>query len=195
LDEPPNYLGAFVLNSLFAVDWKDPIGRLILMFGRRVEHAIREYRSARELLAGFVERLPQTNEHFLRAMRAATHFEQCIGAVCQASGLLDRIAVLLPPDQPFPPDDRRRRLRLIWNRAKHFDEDLADKETPSAELTAPVWLTNTGIESTKASVSYAELHSALAALLSVLKLLSEDLPRQAVERQRAKSERDAEGPS
>ena len=50
IDEPQNYLGSFVLNNLFAVRYSDPMKRLTLMFGRRADSAVREYRTGRELL-------------------------------------------------------------------------------------------------------------------------------------------------
>jgi hypothetical protein len=100
LDEPPNYLGSFVLNSIIHLRHNHPIGKLILMFGRRVEHAVREYRHGRQLLLAYVSRLPQTNNHFLHAMRARTHFEECIGSAYQVGALLMRVVELTaPPDR------------------------------------------------------------------------------------------------
>jgi hypothetical protein len=115
LEDPPNYLGSFVLNSIFRVKYPDPLGRIVLIFGRRVVHAIREYTAGRELLADYVKKLAQTNSHFLSAMRATTHFEQCVAAVCQATALLDRIVALTaPPDaQLQAEDDREKRLQRI----------------------------------------------------------------------------------
>ena len=40
IEEPPNYLGSFVLNSIFTMTYPDPLGRIILIFGRRVIDAI-----------------------------------------------------------------------------------------------------------------------------------------------------------
>src|SRR5450759_2707337 len=39
IEEPPNYLGSFVLNSIFTMTYPDPLGRIILIFGRRVIYA------------------------------------------------------------------------------------------------------------------------------------------------------------
>jgi hypothetical protein len=187
MEEPPNYLGSFVLNSMFHITWKEPVGRLILMFGRRVEHAIREYRIGRELLGAYVAKLSQTNNHFLHAMRAATHFEQCIASANEAIALRGRIMKLLLPDTPLARDDREERLRLIWNRSKHFDEDLVGTQVASIDITAPVWLTNNGIESTAAVISHTELRAALADLLTDLKFFSEDFPKQVADRRKAEA--------
>ena len=178
MDDPPNYLNSFVLNSIFVVSWQDPLGRLLLMFGRRVEQAIHEYRNGREILEVYVKSLPQTNNHFLHAMRATAHFEQCIASTCQAVAFRKRIVALMHSDTSLPEDDCEKRLKHIWNRSKHFDEDLANPLVVSAEITAPVWLTNSGIESTRATISYTELASVLKDLIKDLKFFSEDFPKQ-----------------
>jgi hypothetical protein len=199
LEEPPNYLGSFVINSMVNLEHSDPLSRIILMFGRRAEHAIREYVKGRELLGEYVKRLGQTNAHFLLAMRATTHFEQCVASICQAAALLDRIiAVTAPNSPPEPEDDREQRLKLIWNRSKHFEDDLGRRWLADAEVTAPVWLTNQGIscstyalrQAPAASITFEEVHSFLTSLLDTLKFLSEDLPN-AVKAKRL--ERDAPG--
>jgi hypothetical protein len=184
IDEPPNYLAALVLNSTFIMGYQEPLNRLVLMFGRRIEHAVREYRAARELLIAYLTKLPQTNNHFLQAMRATTHFEQCVGAVAQAIALLTCISKIVPPviDEE---EDRARRIRQIWNRSKHFDADIDDNLAP-ADITAPVWLTNRGISSTQANVSYQELHSTMTHLLSLLRVFADETPRRFVERRDAK---------
>jgi hypothetical protein len=63
-------------------------------------------------------------------------------------------------------------LRLIWNRSKHFDEDLIIPNKTDADITAPVWRTNHGMSSTRASVTFNELHSLLSDLLKIFKTLS-----------------------
>jgi hypothetical protein len=53
-----------------------------------------------------------------------------------------------------------------------------DHKLTDAEITAPVWLTNDGISSVTATITFNELHSVLTDLLAVLKSLSEDIPNQ-----------------
>jgi hypothetical protein len=184
MEEPKNYLGSLVLSNLFTVQYPDPMKRLTLMFGRRADNAVREYRSGRELLLSYLQRLPQGNEHFLVALRAATHFEHCIGSASQAAALLDRlIDVANARDPSDPPDsrDRERRLKLIWNRAKHFEEDIMSPKMAAEDITAPVWLTNTGISAEPATVTWVEIHSVLTEQQEALKFFAEGLPHKYVE--------------
>lgn len=178
LAEPPNYLGTFVLNSVFRFKYPDPIGRIVLIFGRRVMHAVHEYTTGRDLLAEYVQRLPQTNSHYLQALRAVTHFEHCIGSTHEAIGFIERLVGITNPSAVSPKDDRANRLRLIWNRTKHFDEDILDFRIANDDICAPVWLTNEGISSTAATMTFDELHFVLSDLVSVLKSLTEDVPNQ-----------------
>ena len=193
LDDPPNYLGSFILNGIFTMDYPDPLGRLALIFGRRVIHAIREYSIARELLSAYVAKLERTNSHFLQAMRSTTHFESCVGSAYQACALLGRISELVA--EPAPEDEREGRLRKIWNRSKHFDEDVIDPKISSAEITAPVWVTNQGISSTTASISFNELQSVLIDLRDALKFLAEDLPNKFAILQKERQERQNDQPT
>jgi hypothetical protein len=164
-DQPANHLGSFILTSVFIKRYPDPQGRLILMFGRRLLNAINEYITGRDLLLKYVQKLPETNTHFLQALNATTHFEQCVGSGCQAALLFDRLVKLakLPPVD----DERWNNLRKIWNRSKHFDEDLEDSDVENAGITAPVWLTNHGLSSAKANIRFVDLHSFLAELLNL----------------------------
>ena len=123
-------------------------------------------------------------------MRATAHFEQCVASTCQAAAFLDRINAAATPAVPPSEvrDDRETRLRAIWNRATHFDEDLVNYKRTDAEITAPVWLTDHGLSSVRASVTFDELHSFLTSLLDALKFLSEDLPRQVIARRQKEGE-------
>jgi hypothetical protein len=119
------------------------------MFGRRTLNGVYEYNAARDVLLQYVQKLPATNTHFLRALDATLHFEKCIASAAQAGLLLDRMARLAK--LPKLDDERCIKIKKIWNRSKHFDEDLVD---PKIELTAPVWLTNTAIASAAAVVTF-----------------------------------------
>ena len=80
-----------------------------------------------------------------------------------------------------PTDDREQRLRKLWNRSKHFDEDLADPDKSLPEITAPVWLTNEQIKSRTAWLSFVELHTILVNLIDALEFYAEGLPQKVVE--------------
>lgn len=191
LDEPKNYLGSFVLNNVFTIQYPDSIRRLTFMFGRRADNAVREYRAGRQLLLSYIERLPQGNNHFLVALRATTHFEHCVGSACQAIALLNRLIQVTNAQDysdPSDKDDCELRLKRIWNRAKHFDEDLVGPKMSAQDITSPVWLTNTGLSAETATVTWAELHRVLTELQDTLKFFAEELPNKIVERKKTEGQ-------
>jgi hypothetical protein len=171
IETPPNHLATLVLNSIFVRgDFPDPQRRIVFMFGRRVLEAVDQYIRGREVLLSYVKKLPMTNGHFLEATTATTYFEHCVASACQAIALFNRLIELAK--QPKLDDDRAERLRKIWNRSKHFDEDLMGDARSTSNIVAPVWLTNVDISSTIASVTFDELHSLLRELLGILQTVS-----------------------
>jgi len=174
MEQPPSQLGTFVLNDIFLRPLPGHFRRAVLTFGRRMLHAQREYTTGREVLIAYLTKLPQTNNHFLQALEATTHFEQCIASACQAANLFKSIVKLAAA--PEVQDDRHRRLIAIWNRSKHFDEDITNPRRPGwgdAEIIAPVWLTNEGVSCADASITFEELHSFLIDLQNLFKSFAE----------------------
>ena len=111
-----------------------------------------------------------------------------MGSAYQAEALFERlIDVVGGRDPSEPPDsrDREGRLRLIWNRAKHFDEDITSSTMASEDITAPVWLANTGISAETATITWVELHSVLTEQQEALKFFAEGLPNRIVEVRKA----------
>jgi hypothetical protein len=191
IDEPPNYLGSFVLNSILAMRYAEPVGRMVFTYGRRAEHAVREYLVGRELLKSYVEQLPHDNSRFLVALRAATHVEQCLGAVCMASKMLGSIHTALNITLPEEGADRMKRMTDTWNKSKHFSGDLERWSLADADITVPVWLSNSGIHSAIGVVTVAELHDTLLELMKGLSFFAEKLPQQIAARSAEAASRSA----
>lgn len=187
MDPPPPYLGALILSNIFVAQLYDPLGRMVLMFSRRVGQAIREYRTAHDLLASYVAELNERNDHFLRAMQATAHFEQSIASACQAFKLMKRLNHRLGPNREHPDDRRALRIIKLWNRSKHFDEDLEGCSLADKDIIAPVWLTNDGIECIDAFVPFTEFRTVLLDLLDGLKFFAEVLPQQHTEDREARN--------
>src|SRR5580700_3080822 len=82
LPELPNHLAVAVLNLVVGVrgDYAKDDRRRRLNFIRRTETAVGEYRLGRAKLQAYVEQLSSRNNHFLEALRALSHFEQCAAA-------------------------------------------------------------------------------------------------------------------
>ncbi|WP_200291384.1 hypothetical protein [Rhodospirillum rubrum] len=199
MENAENYLKSFVLNGLFRAKHSKKINKFILMFGRRADNAVKEYREGRDFLLSYVQRLPQGNDHFLQAFCAVTHFEQCIGSAYMACTfqrcLMSLLEEMFQIDKCDANKDVEDRLKDIWNRAKHFDEDIAGDKIAN-DLIAPVWLTNTGISATERppknpmerppknsiqTVTWEELHKIITEQQTYLRFLAIDLPNKFAE--------------
>jgi hypothetical protein len=164
-----NYLAQFAVNFVTGVkgEYPERQRRILVMLCRRTQHAIEEYNAGRECLLFYVENLPKTNSHFIEALNATTHFEQCISSTCQAVALFN--ALLDLANKPRPDDAHLSKLRMIWARSKHFNDDLMKENITKTNITAPVWITNVGIACTDGSVTFIELHTTLTHLLTIVK--------------------------
>ena len=157
---------AFTLNQALLPIYTSPLVKLVSMYGRRTEAAVDEYRTGRELLLDYVEALPKPHHKLATILRSVTHFEHCVGLTVQASLFRFRLETMDGTRNPVV-GDIERRLKSIWSRAKHFDEDILVADAVDA-ITAPVWLTANGIFAAvkdkpqlAVSVTWAELHGLL----------------------------------
>jgi hypothetical protein len=76
-------------------------------------------------------------------------------------------------------DSDLERINKLNNVAKHFSAEQAE------QTAAPIWITNIGIESVDASLTFDELHQNVVALFEVARQTFEEIPREAVARSMA----------
>jgi hypothetical protein len=131
-------------------------------FVRHLDAAAVEYRSCVDHLRAYVAGLPKhrLSEHNV----AVARLEGCILQLHVAMTCLKQIEVTqskLSPLYVSGDGSDYDRLRLLNNRIKHFDEDLKDELTKPGgagpSRVAPVWITDTHVVSSTASLSFDEL--------------------------------------
>ena len=113
-----------------------------MQFVRRTEMALGEYALARAELQGFVS---DSRGHWSPYFRALYHFEAAIAQLYQAHDYSRKLlnTKLFASGDNSPLD----RLNKIYDASKH----------QLAVLDQPVWLTNEGIETAHAKISFFEL--------------------------------------
>ena len=123
-------------------------------FLRRTEGAFWAYRLARTELIEFLHgiRGSVVSPYF----RALLGFEVCLSQTYQAYNVLEVGSG--NPDRLFKEGDGSplARLNSLYNTSKHMAGRIKDEELP-LEATAAIWLTNTGLKSNSASLSFDEL--------------------------------------
>jgi hypothetical protein len=203
LDLAGSSIASIILNGIFVVAYSEKLKRLLVVHARRVEQAAEEYIAARKLLLSYLERLPHGNSHFLTALKALSHFEQCLSATVLAHLLHLRIRNNFLGDcvkmGDFDIKTKEKRISELNTRIKHHDQKILGLYLDNPEITAPVWLSNEGLHSPyeenpekEILVKYDELHEKLQELMDTLKFFAEELPktqRDAASRQAEKVQR------
>ncbi len=187
LPAPPDYLLPAIWGHIAGVRYKkSALLHLSLTFLKRSIVATDEYRMARENLLQYVDGLSQQQHRLASFLSALSHFEQCIGAVWQAAELYDETERwLLNSGQRRPNLFKRgdgsdlERLNQLNNVIKHFAPCQA------AITSAPVWITNTGLRSAGAVVSFDELLENIQALWEVNRVTFVEIPNEISSRDQA----------
>lgn len=197
LAECPNYWGSFVLNSIFIIKLQDHVTVMMLNFLKRLMHAHREYRHGKEQLQAYVATLPETDQINLYG-KALFHFENCLTQTYLAVLCIEALSKMLKVPHLFVRKDGSDydRMLKLYNRMKHYDEDVADafaKQQPISRV-LPIWLTNDGMEGADGTrLSFADLVAILDAARIDAEKFSDKLPEEMAVRRAAGSGQPAGG--
>jgi hypothetical protein len=146
-----NWLNSFILTSVFRVSLPAKTRAYVLNFLRRAEGGLSAYREAR---IGLIEYLETPRNVLSPYFRALLNFEVCISQCYQGYELL---ATALG-EKLFAQNDKSEaeRLQILYVDSKHMDRMIKRGKIP-AEATAAIWITNQGLESSRAALSFEEL--------------------------------------
>jgi hypothetical protein len=151
-----NWLGAFILNSVFVTRLEPKPRAYLFNFLRRAEGAISSYQTAR---INLIEYLQTPRNELSPYFRALLHFEVSISQCYQGLELLATGSRLR---KPFDERDNSKEERLyrLYIRSKHMDRMIESGQIPT-DATAALWITNQGFECSKAALSFDEFMSLL----------------------------------
>jgi hypothetical protein len=151
LPEKINWLNTFILNTVFRVNLPAKSRAYLFNFLRRAEGALSAYREARIALIEYVETPRNVLSPYFRAL---LNFEVCISQCYQGYELLATAS----EEKLFEKNDgsEAERLQILYVDSKHMDRMIDGGKIPT-EATAAVWITNQGLESSRAALSFDEL--------------------------------------
>lgn len=146
-----NWLNTFILTCVFRVSLPAKTRAYVFNFIRRVEGAFSAYREARVALTEYVN-TPRTvlSPYF----RALLNFEVSISQCYQGYKLLATFS----GEKFFEQNDgsESERLHMLYIDSKHMDSMIDGGKMPT-EATSAIWITNNGLESIRAALSFDEL--------------------------------------
>ena len=165
----------FLLNSIVVMRYARNVHSLASVGIRRTESAIKHFNQACDELAElelFDKGEPIWIRLYLSGLEA---IESSIIDAAIAYSSFDAIGTIL--GSPLSAEDgpaNFNNLRALYNRIKHFDEDIAHK---GMNLLSPIWLTNTSIKCIKCELAFDEMTVVLDTLTDISKFVAVEAPR------------------
>jgi predicted RNA-binding Zn-ribbon protein involved in translation (DUF1610 family) len=146
-----NWLNTFILTSVLKVRLPTETRAYVFNFLRRAEGALSAYREARVALIEYIDTPRNVLSPYFRAL---LNFEVCISQCYQGYELLARAS----GKRLFEQNDgsEAERLQMLYVDSKHMDRMIEGGKIPT-EATAAIWITNNGLESSRAGLSFDEL--------------------------------------
>jgi hypothetical protein len=125
--------------------------RNVFNFLRRAEGALSAYRETRTALIEYLENPRNVLSPYFRAL---LNFEVCISQCYQGYEL----PATASGEKFFEPNEKSEaeRLQMLYVDSKHIDRMIDGGKIPT-EATAAIWITNHGLESSRATLSFDEL--------------------------------------
>jgi len=148
-----NWLDAFIWTTVFKTGLDAKERAYLFNFVRRAQGAWSAYRVARTAL---IEHIETPRNVFSPYFKALLNFEVCISQCYQGYELLMTASPV--KEKLYEPNDDSdgERLQKLYIASKHMDQRIAGGKLPT-EATAAIWITNDGLESSNAKLSFEEL--------------------------------------
>jgi hypothetical protein len=163
-----NWIGAFVLTRTLTAPLPPKTREYAFNFVRRAEGAFFAYQQARTALSEYIQTPRNVISPYFRAL---LNFEVCIAQSCQGMELLATSSGKSAPWRKKNDNSELGRLYRLYIDSKHMDEMIDGGKLP-AEATAAIWITNIGLESQRAAVTFDELLEVLRHIGEVADQLS-----------------------
>jgi len=161
-----NWLNRFILTSVCIVSLAAKPRAYVFNFLRRAEGASSAYREARIELIDYLKTPRNVLSPYFRAL---LNFEVCISQCYLGYQLLAKAQA-----KPlFTKNDKSdaKRLYLLYNDSTHMDGMIAGGKVPT-EATAAIWITNDGLESSRATLTFDEILAMLVHMGNIAETLS-----------------------
>lgn len=148
--ESAHWIASFFLNSAFSASFKPPMNAYAYNFLRRAQAAFAQHRLARDCTLAFLSAGGQWATLYCNAL---FHWETFLGQAWHAYALLLKAY----SGTAFKEGDgsTEERLNKLYNAMKHVESRIENGQMLTG-ATVPVWLTNDGIRSVDASMTYFE---------------------------------------
>jgi len=161
-----NWVGNFILNTIFRVRIIERNRQLDLYFLKKVEGAFQEYHEGRNFLENYIKNRNKAISSYFHSLR---HFET---AMLLAYHAFETIRTMIQKNLFTQKNGSSlQRLNQLQNLSKHANKELSRSDI-SGELNISIWLTNEGIECHDTKLSFSEFSSLLIELAKSAEVIS-----------------------
>lgn len=167
-DQSAHWVSNFILSTLLRSNVPSPTRQYMFNFLRRAEASFLQHSLAREATATFLSGSRQSPSRY---MTAIFHWEVFLSQAWRSYNLLK---YLFDIQKVFQKGDGsiEERLNLLYNQSKHAESVIKSQNIPF-DATIPMWLTNNGLKSNDAYLSYAESGEVLADIAKWAQLIQD----------------------
>lgn len=158
--QSPHWLDNHVLNVMLRGSWNPPLSTYVFNFLRRATDSFRTHEAARQATLASLARHNQSPSTYAEAL---FHWETYLGQSWHAFRLLEK-AFSLDLFQKGSASELER-LNALYNQMKHVESRIECGQLPVG-ATVPVWLTNAGLKSIDAALSFVETGRILEVIAS-----------------------------
>lgn len=156
------WVSNFFLNSVGGGRYKSPLSAYATAYLRRAESAFVMHKLARDATLSLLALPQMTPSHYARAL---LHWEGFLTQAAQGHNVLIRTIRHLASDEAFkayqPGDGSiEQRLHAVYNALKHAEKRINNNQI-LPDSVSPVWMTNEGLRSTDANLTWHETRELL----------------------------------
>lgn len=193
----PNYFGSYFINHVVVgVRYNLPIRYLFGIFIKRVSFSCVEYKNAFNSFNEYRKICDdrKTNSNISGYIKFLFYLESSIVHLSIAVITMDRVNKYYDLSTLFSEEKNSDLIKLkkIYNRIKHYDEDIySSKENEMESIPAtPIWIDNNEISCQTARLSLSDYVEVINSSIEHSKHISEEIPELIVKKRKEKNEDD-----
>ena len=157
-NQSPHWLDNHILNVMLRGTWIPPLSTYVFNFLCRATNAFRAQDAARQATLASLGTRNQSPSTYAEAL---FHWEVFLGQSWHAFKLLEKPFKLTLFEKKS--GSALERLNALYNQMKHVESRIECGQIPIG-ATVPVWLTNEGLKSADAALSFPETGEILAVI-------------------------------
>lgn len=166
--EAAHWLVNHFLNSMFRAEYKNKVRQYAINQIYRAQAAFSDYHEARTLTSEFLSKGSPDNPSSRTYFRAVSRWESCLLNVQIFIDVMNKMKKDFKDESVFKEGDGspEQRAYTVANTVKHWGTEIFAGRHQEGD-TVPLWLTNSGLKTRVAEITYVELANLVSEVATV----------------------------